>query len=196
MNHGIKLGFAEARRLCESVIKTLPAEEIALADATGRILASDVFALVDSPSIDGSAKDGFAVISSDIAHAAFDNPVSLELSGTIYAGDTADLTVVSGTAARILTGAELPQGANAVVAEEFTRIEEGRILVTAHAEPGRNVIPCGSDIRQGEPVARQGEKVSPGCIGLAAAAGCSSLPVIRRPRVGLMATGDEVVAPG
>lgn len=190
------LGFDEALQLCSSVISPLPDEMVSLHEVVDRVLAEDISARVDSPSVDGSSKDGYAVISEDIKDATGNSPVVLKLAGTLYAGGSNALQVSSGTAVRILTGAEIPGGATAVVAEEFTRLEGEKLLVMNTAEPGRNIIYRGSDVKQDEPIARRGEMVSPGLVGLAAAAGHSSLPVARRPRVALVATGDEIVSPG
>ncbi len=196
MEQHILLGFEQALQLCLSNISPLPAEELALLDAVDRVLAQDLFAQVDSPSVDGSSKDGYAVISEDIENATSDNPVALALAGTLYAGGDEEVQLVRGFAARILTGAEIPPGATAVVAEEFTRVEDGKVLVMNTAEPGRNVIGRGSDIEKGARIAAKGEKISPGLLGLLAASGHSRVLVAGQPRVGLIATGDEIVAPG
>ncbi len=190
------LGFEEATRLCSETITPLPAEELPLVQAVDRILAQDICALVDSPSVHGSTKDGYAVIARDIETASRKDPVRLQLAGTLYAGGSDKLHITPGTAVRILTGAEIPAGADSVVAEEFTQEENGQLTVMNMAEPGRNILPRGYDVRQGELIAAKGSRITPGVLGLAAAAGQSSLTVFKRPKVGLIATGDEVVAPG
>jgi len=190
------LGFREAIKLCRETITPLPSEDLPLLEAADRIVARDIFALVDAPSVNGSTKDGYAVVAQDIQSASRDNPVTLQLAGTLYAGGTEILHITPGTAARILTGAEIPQGADSVIAEEYTRRTGDKLLVMNTAEAGRNVLPRGCDVRQGELIIAKGSRVTPGVLGLAAAAGQSRLPVFRRPVVGLIATGDEIVAPG
>lgn len=196
MNDTIKLGLAEALRLLDGNVRALPGEEVDLLDAANRILAQNVHARVDSPSVDASLKDGYAVVSDDIAQASKNNVVMLRIAGTIHAGDRRSVPVAPGTAVRILTGAELPAGADSVVAEEFTRQEGSIVHVMNTAEPGRNILFRGSDIEKGSMLARQGCRITPGLLGLIAAAGQSRLKMIRQPRVAIIATGDEVVAPG
>ncbi|WP_319549339.1 molybdopterin molybdotransferase MoeA [Desulfogranum marinum] len=190
------LGFKEAKQLCKTSIIPLPAEKLPLLGAAGRILAHDIFALVDSPSVDGSLKDGYAVLSKDIETASKNKPITLQLAGTLYAGGTESLSMTPGTAIRILTGAEIPEGADSVVAEEFTHQAGEKLTVMNTAEPGRNILFRGTDVRLGEVIGAKGSHITPGILGLAAAAGHNSLSVVRRPKVALIATGDEIVAPG
>lgn len=196
MDNYIKLGLEEALQLLGEQVKQLPCEDLPLLDNAGRILAQDIHALVDSPSVDASLKDGYAVVSKAIAHASDNNTVSLHLAGTIHAGENPSITVTSTRAVRILTGAEIPGGANSVIAEEFTRLEGSDVQVMNTAEPGRNILYRGSDIEKGGIIARQGDRITPGLLGLVAAAGHNRLSVVRQPRVAIIATGDEVVAPG
>ena len=189
-------GLAESLALTRDSIHTLPSERLNLDEAVGRVLAEDVRSLVDSPSVHGSLKDGYAVVSEDIRTATAKAPVTLRLAGSVAAGEHSGLVVSRGSAIRVLTGARVPEGSDAVVAEEFVRVGDGLIVVSADAGPGRNILPKGSDVALGGLVAPRGTVISPGLLGLLAAAGHSRLEVIRRPRVVLIATGDEVVAPG
>ncbi len=191
-----KIGLEEALNLLEKELSPLPTEEVPLLDALDRILGADIFARVNAPSVDASTKDGYAVVSSDIDHASEQHPVLLKQSSIIHAGDELVSPVTSGTTVRILTGARIPPGAQSVVAEEFTRKEGNYICVMNNAEPGRNILFCGSDIEKGRLVAASTTKITPGLLGLLAAAGYSRLPVIKKPSVAIIATGDEVVAPG
>ena len=158
--------------------------------------AEDLFSSVDSPSVDVSLKDGYAIISSDIESASPQNQISLSLIGTVAAGSRWEGEIKSGQALRILSGAPVPDGADAVVAEEFTNQAESQILVFNNAGPGRNILYMGSDVKKGKVLVSERSMLFPPKIGLLAAAGYSSIPVIRRPRVGILATGDEVIAPG
>lgn len=176
--------------------KPLAVESIALAKSTDRIAASDLYALVDAPSIDSSLKDGYAVISSDVAAATPEMPVRLILAGQLAAGATEEIETKPGTAVRVLTGARIPAGANAVVSEEFVQSEGNAILVENSAEPGRNILPRGRDVEIHTCIVRRGRQISPGIAGLLAAAGHSVVPVFKNPTVAVIGTGDEIVAPG
>ena len=119
---GMSLGLKEALRLTlEGSIKPLPAENVALVDSVDRVAASDLYALVDSPSMDASLKDGYAVLSHEVADATAENPVRLRLLGSMAAGGEKDIQIKPGTTVRVLTGARIPTGADAVVAEEFVK---------------------------------------------------------------------------
>ncbi len=193
---GISLGLKEALRLTLQGVKPLPAENVALVDSIDRVAASDLYALVDSPSMDASLKDGYAVISREVAGATGANPVRLRLLGSMAAGAERDIRIEPGTTVRVLTGARIPTGADAVVAEEFVRREDHEVLIETFAEPGRNILPQGSDVAFRGCLLRSGRQISPGMAGLLAAAGHSILPVFRNPAVGILGTGDEIVEPG
>ena len=190
------IGLAEARAICVEKTPLIDKEETRITDCTDRIAFSDMTAVVNSPSVTASLKDGYAVRSSDVAAASRENAVRLVLSGTSAAGDSGAEPLAKGRAARILTGAPLPRGADAVVSQEFVRTEKEFALFTADAGPGRNVLEEGADVRIGEIILRRGDILAPGRIGLLAAAGVSTLPIYRIPRILLIATGDEIVEPG
>ncbi len=192
------IGFQEAHRITCDAIQPLPARRVPLLEAVGQVVAEDAVSQVDVPSADASMKDGFAVISSAVAAASPQTPVRLAVHHHIVAGmrhpDSARVT--PGAAVGVLTGAAIPPGADAVVANEFVREADGWIAVTATAHQGRNILPCGSDVERHSTVVSAGEVLTPGKLGLLVAAGHSHLAVIPRPKVRLIATGTEVVAPG
>jgi molybdopterin molybdotransferase len=189
------IGYETALQMTLEYIRPLDQEVLSLVDVTDRVAAEDLGALVDSPSVDASLKDGYAIRADDITDATPENPVRLKLRGVIAAGMNSESVVEPGTTIRVLTGAKVPGGADAVVSEEFT-IDYGTYIdVTRYAEPGRNIIASGSDISIGERVISVGTKLVPGKVGILAAAGYDKIPVFRRPCVGIIATGDEVVAP-
>lgn len=192
---GITLGLKDALRLTLENIKPLPAENVVLVDSIDRVAASDLHALVDSPSIDTSRKDGYAVLSHEIADATVQNPVRLRILGSMAAGGDKDIQIKSGTTVRVLTGASMPTGADAVVAEEFVKKGDHEVLVEAPAKPN-NILPRGSDVAFRERILRAGQQISPGMAGLLAVAGHSTVPVFRNPVVGIIGTGDEIVEPG
>jgi molybdopterin molybdotransferase len=192
----VKISYAEAlQRTLEQIIP-LGTEGVALAQACGRVVAQDLFARVDSPSADASLKDGYAIRSADIAAASPQNPVRLRLLGLAAAGRGWDGQMRPGTAVRILSGAPIPSRAQAVVAAEFAVDDGDDVTVVANAEPGRNILPAGSDVSVGHRIVAAGEVLRPAVAGLLAAAGHAQVPVFVRPRVAVLATGDEVVAPG
>jgi molybdopterin molybdotransferase len=190
------ISYDEAYRLTLEHIRAFGTEDLPLVSAVGRITADDLIGKVDSPSLNVSLKDGYAVHSADIAMARNDAPVSLSLVGTVAAGGTWRGQVGPGEAVRILSGAPVPEDADAVLAEEYAQLDGETVRVLNDAHPGRNILPRGSDVHRGEVLVPKGRRLDPPTIGLLAAAGYQSVPVIGLPRVAILATGDEVVAPG
>ncbi len=190
------IGFKEALDLTLANVQGGSTETLPLDRLTGRILAENVISRVDCPSTSSSRKDGYAVQSPDLAAASEDNPVNLKIVGSVAAGEPSGLKIGKGESVRITTGAPLPQGADAVLSEEFCQRHGDTITAYNTAESGRNIQALGNDIKCGEPVAGKGIKLTPAIIGLLAAAGHASAKVYSLPRVAVIATGDEVVAPG
>ena len=193
----------EAVRRFESALSPAPVgtERAELSEALGRVLAEDVASPGDVPPFDRSAVDGFAVRAADIAAARETAPVSLRLNDEIVACGVAPTGVVApGTATAVATGAPIPRGADAVVMVEQTDPDEDapepRIAVRRAAAPGQFVGFAGSDIAGGETLLRRGTVIGSREIGMLAACGLAAIPVFRRPRVGVLSTGDELVAPG
>jgi molybdopterin molybdotransferase len=191
-----EIGFAEALHLTFANTGPLGSETLPLERLTGRVLSTDVVSKVDSPSVDASLKDGYAVRSQDLEHASVAAPVVLELTGRAAAGNATTLRVDPGQAIRVTTGAPIPVGADAVLAEEFTEVSGRTVVCREGAESGRNVLPRGTDIRKGATVAKSFDRITPPLVGLLATAGIDLVEVFRNPLVCVMATGDEIVAPG
>ena len=192
----LSLGLEKALSMTLSHIKPLAVESIKLAESTDHVAASDLYALVDAPSMDSSLKDGYAVLSHEVADATPEMPVRLKLAGHLAAGGKKDIELKPGTTVRVLTGARIPAGADAVVSEEFVKPEGKDVLVMNFAEPGRNIQPRGRDVEFRKCILKQGQQISPGIIGLIAAAGHSTVPVFKNPIVAIIGTGDEIVLPG
>lgn len=192
----LSLGLKEALSLVVRNVEPLGVESLHLVDCVGRTAARDLFALVDSPSMDSSRKDGYAVASRETASANPRDPVRLRILGSIGAGEVKDIQIEPGTAVRMLTGAPIPSGADAVVAEEDVKRSGNDVLIESSVERGQNVLPHGSDVSSGECIIQSGRQISPLTAGLLAAAGHSLLPVFRTPTVGIVAIGDELVQPG
>ncbi len=179
-----------------AALTPLPSERVGVAGALGRALAADVASRTDLPGFTNSAMDGYAVRAADVAAAGPDSPVRLPVDGDIAAGDTRSRVLVPGRTMRIMTGAPLPEGADAVVpVEESDGGTEAAALRLAPAV-GRHVRFRGEDVRSGDIVLRAGTVLSPGHLSLAASANLGELDVVRRPRVAVVSTGDELVAPG
>jgi molybdopterin molybdotransferase len=196
LNSRDTVSFHEAHELTVKHCTALEAERLDLSRLTGRVAAEDIVALVDAPSSDVSLKDGYAVRSSDVAAASPERPVKLGLDGALFAGSTERHTVAPGRAVKITTGAVLPLGADAVVSQEFCSDDGSAVTVAINALLGRNILPRGADIMQGGKIVTKGTVLGPGQIGFIAAAGHAAIMVHRSPRVAVIATGDEVIAPG
>ena len=190
------IGFKEALELTLSNVSAGPTEILPLQRLIGKILAEDIVAKVDCPSISSSRKDGYAVIGSDLSEASDRKPVTLKMIGNLVAGDLSNLKITNGQTVRITTGAPLPEGANAVLSEEYCRQDEDKIVVYNTAHAGRNIQQRGRDIRRGETIAAKNAMLDPALIGLLAAAGLEAAPVFKSPKVAVIATGNEVVPPG
>ena len=193
------LELEEAQRRILSVVPDLGAESVPLCEAAGRILAGRVVASVDLPPFDNSAMDGFAVRAADVASAAPAHPVTLRLQGRVAAGGTYPDELVEGACVRLFTGSPLPRGADAVVMQEDTRVDPARagyVDFLDGAKPWENVRLRGEDVKQGRVLLEPGERLSVGRIGLLSALGCREVGVGRRPRVGLIATGNELIEAG
>lgn len=189
---------AEAVRIVADAAPALPSEPVPLEQALGRVLAADVASLCDHPTVDNSALDGYACRVADTAGAAPDTPVRLHLVGEAPAGRPFGGAVGPGEAVRIFTGAGVPAGADGIVPVEASREPEDapdsvELLAEARAA---DIRPKGQDLLYGQVYLRAGERLHAGGVGLAAAMGHTHLEVVKRPRVALLTTGDEVVPPG
>lgn len=174
-------------------IKPLPPEQVALTDAAGRVLAEDVSARRTQPPSEVSAMDGYAVRSDDVAEI----PARLRVIGEVPAGAAFEGSVGAGEAVRIFTGAPVPAGADAIVIQENTERDGDQVAVVEGSAPkGRFVRPAGLDFTEGDVLLTAGRVLTARDIGLAASMNVPWLKVRRRPRIALLATGDEVVMPG
>jgi molybdopterin molybdotransferase len=186
------LSVAEARGRVIAAFRPLPAEQVALPLAAGRVLAEDVRARLTQPPFDASAMDGYAVRAADVAHP----PVRLRVVGYAPAGGAPTAPLGPGEAVRIFTGAPLPAGADTIVIQEDTENEGEQVLIKEAGRKGAYVRPCGLDFREGALGIPKGKRLSPRDIGLAASMNHPWLRVRRKPRVAILATGNEVVMPG
>ena len=198
MTQGITVEEAQAEILKH--IQPLPIERVPILEALGRVVAEDVRASMDVPPFTNSAMDGYAVRSADTRGATRTTPVRLQVVGDVAAGQTPEVKVSSGCAVRIMTGAPMPPGADAVVRFEETSEAHGsahrrgdNVEIYVEVAPGDNVRQAGEDMRAGEVVLPAGRVLRAQEIGVLAAMGYPEVAVHRRPRVAILATGDELV---
>jgi molybdopterin molybdotransferase len=195
MSHGF---FTIISRIeFEELLKSFPAldtEQVKLSRATGRILAKDMIPSHDWPLMDRSCMDGFAVNARDVFGSSEMNPGYLECATALSIDEIPELIVPPGECARIATGGILPEGTDAVVMVEHTQEMDGKTIeIRKSVAPGENVMQQGEDGREGKPVLSAGAIIRPQEVGLAAALGFEELTMIRRPRVGILSTGDELI---
>ncbi len=189
------VSLAEARKLI-GLLDPIDREVLSITNALHRISAEDIAALSSCPSIHCSLKDGFAVRASDVADAGPDRPVFLQEIGVVTAGRQSAMKLEKGQTIRIMTGAPVPAGADAVLASEFASRKGNVVQALRDAHVGRNILSCGSDVAAGKVIVRSGTKFFPCHLGLLAAAGVSKVSVFQQPKVMVIATGSELVAPG
>lgn len=201
------ISIEEALQRILGLVEVCPVEEKALIDALGQVLDEDITADFDVPPADNTAMDGYAVRAADTAGATADSPRALDVIGEVAAGYQFSGTVNPGMAVRIMTGAPVPSGADAIVPFEETdepfemaparsRELTAVVRVSTEARRGANIRRAAEDIRAGETVVRRGTVLRPSEIGVIASLGRSSVRVIRRPRVAVLSTGDELLEPG
>jgi molybdopterin molybdotransferase len=201
------ISIDEALERILGYVEVLPAQEQSLLDALGQVLAEDVEATFDIPPLDNTAMDGYAVRAGDTAGATPDEPRSLDVVGEVAAGYEFEGEVAPGTAVRIMTGAPLPSGADAIVPfeetdEPFEKAPAGtrkltaRVRVFKEARQGANIRRAGEDVRSGHVVVTRGTVLRPSEIGVIASVGKATVSVIRRPVVAVLSTGDELLEPG
>jgi molybdopterin molybdotransferase len=173
--------------------RPLGLESVNLLDARGRVIGENVVAPRNIPSAANSAMDGYAVCHADVKRASKNNPVTLKIIENIPAGRIARKTINRGEAARIMTGAVIPKGADTVVRQEDTKKDGQTVTVFSGAKKGENIRLAGEDVRKGRRVIRKGDVLRPAHIGMLAALGKASVNVYQKPRVAIMSTGDELV---
>ena len=183
----------EASERILAAIRPLAAESISLRKALGRVLAEDVRSPIEHPPWDNSSMDGYAVRAADVRGASAEAPVTLRVIETVRAGQRPSSDVAAGTAIRIMTGAPIPRGADSVVRVEDTDGGDREVAMRDDRDVGRNVRPKGEDLQIGGLAVRRGTVLGPAHIGVLASVGCATVSVHRRPRVGVLSSGDELV---
>jgi molybdopterin molybdotransferase len=195
-------GFAQRARVADvfrwlrSHVQPLDSEEAMVMESTGRVLAEAVTSNIDVPGFARAMMDGFAVHAADTLGATPYNGLPLLVVGESMAGNPSDVTVGPGQAVRIMTGAALPAGADSVLPVEYVRMEDTRIVVLGETSPGKHVARPGEDISAGTVVLERGRHLRPQDIGVLVSIGIARVRVVRRPRVRIIVTGNELLPPG
>ncbi len=193
------MSVEEARERVFARCRVLETEEVPLLESLGRVLAHDAVSDIDVAPFDNSAMDGYALHAADLAGASPDAPVTLDVVSHIGAGDHSELEVAPGQAARIMTGAAMPPGADSVVMVEFTEAGEadggagGTVRIMREPMLGEHIRRRGEEVVAGDVVLAKGEVIGAAGVGLLASTGHASVTVHRRPRVAVISTGDELV---
>lgn len=182
----------KAQELILDQVRAVKSEEVSLGEAYGRVLAEDITAPMAHPPFARSPLDGFAYR----AEAMNQAPLRLKVVSEIPAGTWPEREINTGEAAKILTGAPIPIGANCVVRAEDTEKDGEEVIIQYPVLPGSNIVPQGDEFKPGDFLLKKGKKLSPPAVGLLAAMGFSSVKVYRRPRVGLFSTGSELLEAG
>ena len=191
-----QISLGEAQRLALSLAAETGDEEVSLDDASSRVLSLDVVAGLDNPPFDRAMMDGYAVVAKNTFGASSTNPVALKVVGAVSTGDSPALSLASGEAIKIMTGAPIPKGADAVVKVEYTEELKGVVEVFEAVAPGKNISPAGEDIKKGAVLLKKGRVLRPHDTGVLAAIGRVKVLVKSRPRVKIASTGAELIEPG
>lgn len=189
------LEFNEALEKMLAPLKEAGAEDVAIFDALGRVLKEEIIADSNVPFTSNSAMDGYAVIAADTV-AADGGPAKLRVTGEIPAGSVSEKAVSKGEAMRIFTGAPIPDGADAVVMQENAERNGDEVVINKAVVKRENVREAGEDIKKGDVVFRSGRRLGPADVGIIASCGREKVSVSRKPVVGILSTGNEVVEPG
>ncbi len=187
------ISVEEAQRLILENTKVLEPAEIPLTEAEGLVLAEDIISPVDIPYFTNSSMDGYALKSKDTKGADESSPVPMKIVGVIRAGDYPNFSIRDKEAAKIMTGAPLPEGSDSVLMVEYTDEENGTVRIKRSVSPGENVRYKGEEINKGEIALQKKAMINPASIGFIAELGIKNVKVYRKPRVALLVTGEEVV---
>lgn len=177
--------YEEARNIVAENVIPVSSEKISLSESAGRILAEDITAKINVPSFDRSPYDGFAFMADDV-------PSKLRVMQEIRAGDVSHMTLKHGESAKILTGAMIPQGADAVTKYEDTEFTDSEVTISRKFAHGENIIRSGEDVKAGNVLVRNGEIIDAGRAGLIASQGISEISAYRKPVIGIISTGNEI----
>lgn len=188
--------YIEARDLLLRHVQPVGTETVSLSEAARRVLAQDVTALENIPPFDRSPYDGYAFRAEDTAQASSCQPVTLRILEEIPAGSVSHCPVTAGCAVKVLTGAPIPAGADAVIQYELTEFTDNTVTLFAPVQQGSNIVCIGEDVRAGEVLAKAGTRIDPGLAGTLASQNIPAPTVYRIPRIGIISTGNELLDVG
>ena len=190
------ISFEEAQKLIADNSPQSQEKNSVLLEALGCVNSRDIHSPLALPFYNNSAMDGFAFRSGDTLNATTEKPIRLKIKGTVKAGDTATDSLEKNEAYKIMTGAVIPDGADTVLAQENATILKDTLLLNKPVPQGQHIRLKGEEIKEGELVLRKGSVINPGSIGFLAMMGMKNITVYEKPRISLIATGSELVAPG
>lgn len=186
-------GYKDAIRILTENVGTAGTEVVGIDSTYGRVLAEDIRADEDVPSFDRSPYDGYAFRAEDTVRACEENPVTLKVIDNIRAGEVSEKRVIKGTAIRLMTGAPLPEGADAICKYEETDFTDTNVKIYKEYRPDDNIIRAGEDMKKGTLIARTGSVIDAGLLGTMASFGMTGIRVFMKPIAGIISTGDELV---
>jgi molybdopterin molybdotransferase len=187
------ISLEEAQSLLFEHCSLMQSEQVHLKDSLGRVLSEDLRAQDNIPPFDRSPYDGYAFRAEDTLKASQENPVTLRVIDEVPAGYTSEFSIEEGTAVKILTGAPIPEGADAITKYEDTLYDGKQVTIFTAFKSGENVVPAGEDVKKGTVIAPYGTIITPPICGLIAALGLEYIPVFRIPKIAIVSTGDELV---
>lgn len=190
------ISMEDALEIVLKQVSVLSSERVKLLSSLGRVLSENIYSDFDIPGFNRAAMDGYAVVAKDTVHACPDRPVTLKVIDEVPAGFKVKSAISSGKAIRIMTGAVLPEGADAVVMVEYTEARGDKVMVFRSVKKGENVSFSGEDVKKGELVLSRGTLIRPQEVGMLAALGKTEVYVTRKPKVAIISTGDELIEPG
>lgn len=186
----------QARKLIGRYAPSPKIETVSLSECLGCVLAADIQAPFPMPLADNAAMDGFVICSCDTRRAGKDHPIYLKISGTIRAGDSNPIRVTAGTVYRIMTGAFIPPGGDSVIAKEDVVVESNCLVLRRPVNKGRHIRFRSEEIKKGAVVLKRGLVLNAAAVGILASLGCGKISVYQKPKVSVLATGSELIAPG
>jgi molybdopterin molybdotransferase len=183
----------KAQEILWEACSPVGSEFVSLSDAYGRVLSENIYSPENVPPFDRSPLDGYAFMAADTSAASCENPAVFEIIEEVPAGYAPTKAVTSGKATKILTGAPIPKGADAVIKYEDTKRDGDFVSIFSSFKPGENIVPAGEDVKRGTLVASSGDIIDAPTVGLMAALGICDIPVYKKPKIGIISTGDELV---
>ena len=198
--HADMLSVEEAREKILREFNSLDQVRISLNESLGCVISKDIISNISVPPWNNSAMDGYAIILEDVKNASDENIIYLDVIEKIAAGELPEKKIISGQSARIMTGAPIPEGSNAVVpfedTDELSSTSSDLIGIKINVENFENIRKKGEDISKGDLIIKKGVEITPAVVGVLASIGISTIDVFRRPKIGILSTGNELIEPG